>query len=231
MSNATRPNAGPAGRGFTLVELLAVLAIMALLCAMLMPALHRARSAAWQTVCQSRLRQWGVAFAAYAAENSGFYPHTDGRDRSGLASLREPNDTGALCWASDYLNVDRPNAELYLPAIQPGQRFRAVTGVLEQYTNLGDGFDYYQLLTLNTESLTELCPADLDQDGDVDLHDCHLFVEQLLLLASAAKAECYGAADLNQDGIVDPADLAAFNAAWQEADVNGDGAVNEYDLD
>jgi hypothetical protein len=153
------------------------------------------------------------------------------QDNYGLASLREPNDTGALCWASDYLNVDRPNAELYLPAIQPGQRFRAVTGVLEQYTNLGDGFDYYQLLTLSTESLTELCPADLDQDGDVDLHDYRLFVEQLLLPASAVKGETYWAADLNQDGIVDPADLAAFNAAWQKADVNGDGVVNEYDLD
>ena len=83
MSNRTRRNVGTAWRGFTLVELLVVLAIIALLCAMLMPALGRAKSAARQTVCQSRLRQWGLAFAAYAAENSGFYPHTDGRDRSG----------------------------------------------------------------------------------------------------------------------------------------------------
>jgi len=30
---------------------------------------------------------------------------------------------------------------------------------------------------------------------------------------------------------VDPTDLAAFNAAWQKDDVNGDGAVNEHDLD
>jgi prepilin-type N-terminal cleavage/methylation domain-containing protein len=83
MSNTAHPHVGTARRGFTLVELLVVLAVIAVLCAMLMPALHRARSAARQTVCQSRLRQWGVAFAAYAADNSGCYPHTDGRDRSG----------------------------------------------------------------------------------------------------------------------------------------------------
>ncbi|MCL5281917.1 MAG: dockerin type I domain-containing protein [Planctomycetes bacterium] len=153
------------------------------------------------------------------------------QDNYGLQSFREPNDAGAVCWASDYLNPGRPKADLYLPAIQPGQRFRAVTGVLEQYTNLGDGFDYYQLLTLSTESLTELCPADLDQDGDVDLQDYRLFVEQLLLPASAAKGQLYRAADLNDDGTVDAADLAAFNAAWQKADVNGDGVVNERDLD
>jgi hypothetical protein len=129
------------------------------------------------------------------------------------------------------LNPDRPQADLYLPAIQPGQRFRAVAGVLEQYTNLGDGFDYYQLLTLSTESLTELCPADLDGDGDVDLHDYSLFVAQLFLPASAEKGESSRAADLNHDGTVGPADLDAFNAAWRKADVNSDGVVNEHDLD
>ncbi len=72
-----------AARGFTLVELLVVLSIVSLLCAMLMPALGRAKAAARQTVCQSRLRQWGLAFAMYAPENAGYYPHTDGRDRSG----------------------------------------------------------------------------------------------------------------------------------------------------
>lgn len=70
-------------RGFSLIELLVVISIVALLMALAMPSLARARSLARQTVCQSRLRQWGLAFAAYAAENSGFYPHTDGRDRCG----------------------------------------------------------------------------------------------------------------------------------------------------
>ena len=59
-------NSGAGPRGFTLVELLVVLAVIALLCAILLPALSRAKSAAKQAVCQSRLRQWGLGFAAYA---------------------------------------------------------------------------------------------------------------------------------------------------------------------
>jgi prepilin-type N-terminal cleavage/methylation domain-containing protein len=83
MGNRMHTNSQASSRGLTLVELLVVLAISALLCAMLMPALSRAKSAARQAVCQSRLRQWGLGFAAYASENAGYYPHTDGRDRSG----------------------------------------------------------------------------------------------------------------------------------------------------
>ncbi len=153
------------------------------------------------------------------------------QDNYELQSAREPNNTGASCWASDYLNADRKKSDLYLPAIQPGQFFRAVTGVLEQYTNLSGGFDYYQLLTVDSKSVTELCPADLNLDGNVDLRDYSRFVEQLLLPATAPKGELYRAADLNHDGTVDVTDLAAFNAAWQKADVNGDGIVDERDLD
>jgi prepilin-type N-terminal cleavage/methylation domain-containing protein len=83
MKSRMRTNSQTAARGFTLVELLVVLSIISLLCAMLMSALGRARAAARQTVCQSRLRQWGLAFALYAPENAGYYPHTDGRDRCG----------------------------------------------------------------------------------------------------------------------------------------------------
>jgi len=147
------------------------------------------------------------------------------QDNYELQSFREPNDTGALCWASDYANRNRQKPDLYLPVIETGRRFRAVTGVLEQYTNLGEGFDYYQLLTLSEDSVAGLCPADLDQDGDVDLWDSKLFTEQLLA------PSLLPVGDLNQDGKVDSTDFDLFNAAWQQADVNGDGIVNGDDLD
>lgn len=67
---------------FTVLELLVVISIIAALLTILVPSLTRARAQANQTVCQARLGQWGLAFESYAAANSGFYPHIDGRDRT-----------------------------------------------------------------------------------------------------------------------------------------------------
>jgi len=83
MSKTPKVTSGPALRSaFSLVELLVVISVIALLIGLILPALSRARSIAKQTVCQSRLRQWGLAFEIYAAENNDFYPHIDGRDRT-----------------------------------------------------------------------------------------------------------------------------------------------------
>ena len=68
------PNAGSktAKRaGFTLIELLVVIAIIALLMAILLPSLQRVRKQAKAVVCQSKLRQWGLAANAYMADNEG----------------------------------------------------------------------------------------------------------------------------------------------------------------
>ena len=67
---------------FSLIELLIVISVMTLLLGLILPALSRARSIAKQTVCQSQLRQWGLAFEIYVSENDGFFPHIDGRDRT-----------------------------------------------------------------------------------------------------------------------------------------------------
>jgi len=71
--------------GFSLVELLIVISVITLLLGLLLPALRYARSVAEQTICRSRLRQWALAFGMYAEQNDGFYPHTDGRDRTSSA--------------------------------------------------------------------------------------------------------------------------------------------------
>lgn len=62
-------------RAFTLLELLVVIAIVAVLAALLLPAVNKVKTAGQTTTCASNLRQLFVACNTYANDNGGKYPN------------------------------------------------------------------------------------------------------------------------------------------------------------
>lgn len=71
------PECGVARRGFTLVELLVVVAIIGLLMGVLLPTLRRARSQAREVKCATQLREYAHGFGYYFAEYHDVFPAAD----------------------------------------------------------------------------------------------------------------------------------------------------------
>jgi prepilin-type N-terminal cleavage/methylation domain-containing protein len=72
-------------RAFTLIELLVAVSVIAVLIALLIPAVQRAREAARRVQCQANLRQIGIALAQYE-QASGVFPFGVGADADKLVS-------------------------------------------------------------------------------------------------------------------------------------------------
>ena len=128
-----------------------------------------------------------------------------------LQSFEYPSDPNWSCLAADYMNADKIGD--YHPYVELGSRFCAVEGILEQYTKISNGWDYYQLLTITTDDFTVGQVADFDDDCDVDLLDFGLFAAHWLEDGCEDPNWC-GGADLNQNTYVDPPDLEKFSENW-----------------
>ncbi|MFW6058775.1 MAG: prepilin-type N-terminal cleavage/methylation domain-containing protein [Phycisphaeraceae bacterium] len=112
----------PPKHAFTLVELLVVISIIALLMALLLPALREAREVAFRTHCAANLRQLGLGVSEYVGDQNGYVPWRGAPHWWVGLSIRRPAHgavTEAMPWARVYYGHYMPEEEVYFcPAVE-----------------------------------------------------------------------------------------------------------------
>lgn len=99
-------------RGFTLVEVLVVIGVVAILVALFLPALNSARERARRVSCLNNVRQLVQATAAYVADNDGFLPEA-GSGNVPVDAPLSPRTYRAAAWT----DVDKPKQLYVLPSV------------------------------------------------------------------------------------------------------------------
>ena len=119
--------------GFTLMELLVVMAIIALLASILLPALNAARVRAYDSDCASNLRQIGTAMYQYATTyGDGLFPVSTGYSNSQdsvLAALEEYVPTNSPIWfCKRHVTINNVNTVTEMQNKRIGYFYWAYTG-------------------------------------------------------------------------------------------------------
>jgi prepilin-type N-terminal cleavage/methylation domain-containing protein/prepilin-type processing-associated H-X9-DG protein len=153
MTTPTCPKTRPA---FTLIELLVVVSIIALLIAILLPSLGKAREQARLSVCATHLRSWGQGFHVYAATYDNALP-LDGDNGTTSAPIGKWSDTAL--WFNGVAAMANNHAYSDLQLQQPGE---AVTYSIPA--------PHRGLPSVGSNDLW-ICPSALDSTGGKGLNE------------------------------------------------------------
>jgi hypothetical protein len=144
LAHASRPHAAPTQeigeggtamrqrgcRGFTIVDVLVSIAVIAVLISILMPSLSLVRETTRRLVCASNTRQIGLGLAMYAEDFSGFLPPTrfetnsDAHRLTTVRVLDNPEGWDGLGWLFGANYLDAPQV-LYCPSHKGDNKFSA----------------------------------------------------------------------------------------------------------
>ena len=133
--------------GFTLVELLVVIGIIAVLVSILLPTLSKARKSANKTVCLSHVRQLATAATAYMAEHKQVFPYQSARTPAVIDPLNDTTGPGGAqtpTWVTLLWPYMGKNTRILICPTQP----KAITSGTSAVTNqLAAGYVANGLLT------------------------------------------------------------------------------------
>jgi prepilin-type N-terminal cleavage/methylation domain-containing protein/prepilin-type processing-associated H-X9-DG protein len=115
--------------GFTLIELLVVIAIIAILAALLLPALSRAKSAGYGTVCANNLKEITYAWFMYAHDNG-----------DQCASNQPQTDPGIHLWLDNFMSWELKPDNTNIALLQNGLLGHYTTGNAATYRCPADRF-------------------------------------------------------------------------------------------
>ncbi|MCX5632180.1 MAG: type II secretion system protein [Phycisphaerae bacterium] len=124
-------------KGFTLVELLVVISIIAVLLATLIPAMRKAKEQSNFVICKNNLRQIGLAGTMYLQSNNNAFPHP-------LVCFKIDTETGIVWWYNYDVREDANGFTSFIGFVPVRQgETNMDIAILGRPSKNGQGYDVY----------------------------------------------------------------------------------------